>query len=137
MRGFINVRQSLVDYCTGSCQLSNVGKHQSTVDHKAAAEADAMRRALLRTEVLLEPTTSGAVEISASDRCLFSTVYYAAKRGIANDTVNSILDIQHFNGVDCKYVNLHSSTILDVEESIVTVLYCQMKGGRVSECVVS
>jgi len=32
----------------------------------------------------------------------------------------------YFDGVDCKYVSLHSSTVLDVQESIVTVIDHQM-----------
>jgi hypothetical protein len=112
--------------CTGNLQLSNISKHQSTADHSAAAEADAMRRNLLRVEVDMDPgAATSSVSISASDKCLFSTVYYAAQHGIANDCVNSLLGIQRFNDVDCKYSELHSSTILDVQASIVAVLDSQ------------
>jgi transposase-like protein len=108
-------------------------KHQTSADHTAASESDLMRKALYRTETLLAPTADSnqdADSSSPSDKCLFSTVYYAAQKGIANDTVNSLLNLQRFNAVDCKYVDLHSTTILSVQESIVAVLDNQMAERR-------
>jgi len=67
----------------GNIQLSTVLKHQSSGDHKAAVEADEMRRALICAETMLEPKTSNSPAISASDKTLFATVYFAAQRGFA------------------------------------------------------
>ena len=114
-------------------QLSAVVKHQTTADHVAASESDLMRKALYRRETLLGPTIDvdpvngdEIVTISPSDKCLFSTVYYAAQKCIANDAVNSMLNLQRFNAVDCKYIDLHSSTIISVQESLVAVLDKQL-----------
>lgn len=118
----------------GTIMLSTITKHQGTADHSAASESDLMRKSLYRTEIQLAPAANPSEPdtdcISPSDKCLFSTVYYAGKKGIANDTVNSLLNLQRFNAVDCKYVDLHSSSILSVQESIVAVLDCQMADRR-------
>lgn len=114
--------------------LSAIMKHQSTADHAAASESELMRKSLYRADIQLAPATDPSNPttdcISSSDKCLFSTVYYAARKGIANDTVNSLLNLQRFNAVDCKYVDLHSTTILSVQESIVAVLDSKMAQRR-------
>lgn len=105
-------------------------KHQSCSEHKAAVEADAMRRTIVRAETMLEPQASDSPAISASDKTLFATVYFAAQRGFANDSVNGILELQRLNGAECSYVDLHSTMIADVQCSLAALLDGQLEKKR-------
>lgn len=77
-----------------------------------------------------EPQASESPVISASDKTLFTTAYFAAQRGFANDSVNRIFELQRFNGTECNYVDLHSTTIADVQCSLAAVLDGQLEGKR-------
>jgi hypothetical protein len=60
--------------------------------------------------------------LSASDRVLFTTVLYVGKQVLPNDQVNSLLHLQKLNGLQCKYQDIHSDTVIDIQTSLVAVL---------------
>jgi len=93
-----------------------------------AVEADCLRRSLLLKdgELLTSVSETAPVRpLTVSDRVLFNTVLYAAKQVVPNDHVNSLrrlLDLQRFNGLECKHRDLHSDTVIDIQKSLVTVI---------------
>lgn len=60
--------------------------------------------------------------LTVSDRVLFNTVLYAAKKVLPNDIINSLLDLQRLNGLQCKHHDLHSETVIDIQNSLVAVV---------------
>jgi len=53
---------------------------------------------------------------------LFNTVLFAAKQVLPNDIVNSLLDLQRHNGAQCRHQDLHSDTVLGIQQSLVAVI---------------
>lgn len=113
----------------GNLQLSNISRHNNSDDHRKAVEADCMRRSLLLKDDTSASTNSTSTterhqpaSVTVSDRILFNTVLYAAKQVLPNDHVNSILDLQRLNGLECRHRDLHSDTVIDIQKSLVDVL---------------
>jgi len=106
-------------------QLSNIGRHNGSEDHRNAVEADWLRRSILRSDASSSTSTTEHHQprpVNASDRTLFNTVLYGAKQVLPNDQINSMLDLQRLNGVDCKHRDLHSDTVIDIQTSLAHVL---------------
>ena len=111
----------------GNLQLSNISRHNGSDDHRKAVEADNMRRSLLLKDDTSTSTTEQDAPkpprpLKVSDRVLFNTVLYGAKHVLPNDHVNSLLDLQRLNGVECRHRDLHSDTVIDIQKSLVFVL---------------
>ena len=106
----------------GNLQLSNISRHNGSDDHRKAVEADNMRRSLLLKDDTSTSTTEQDAPkpprpLKVSDRVLFNTVLYGAKHVLPNDHVNSLLDLQRLNGVECRHRDLHSDTVIDKQKS--------------------
>ena len=80
-----------------------------------------MRRSLLLKDTDASKTAHEA-KLSCSDKVLFHTVLFCAKNVLPNDLVNRLLELQTMHGTECKYIDLHSDTVLDVQQSLVAVV---------------
>ena len=125
------LRQGKLTICfvTANLQHSNIPRHNESDDHRKAVDADCLRHSLLlkndSSSSSTESSSSNDVQeprpVNYSDKVLFNTVLYAVKQVLPNDIVNSLLELQRTNGVQCKHQDVHSDTILGIQRSLASV----------------
>ena len=72
-------------------------------------------------------TSESTYTASESEIHLFRTVYFATQEHSPNAFVNRLLNFLKVSGLDPKFCDLHSNSIVDVQASLLHVLDDEMK----------
>lgn len=113
-------------------QNSTLAKHNRCEEHRAAVEADQMRRQLYEAELNMSghhknEATKKAASLTDEEQCLFSSVYFAAHNTLPNELVNSLIELNVLNGAKCSMQNLSWDSVRDVQCSLCHVLDCDLR----------